>query len=735
MPNNPRMTRLLADACAILPSAIESALRAAGSEGASVGRILARTGIADAESRVAQALATSLRTQLVSLAGLTPAADAPTLPLDRCRRWRALPVGLSGRNLRLAMVDPLDYAVIQDIEFATGLRVHPIVTTETDLLQALDARESADREAARDFDRIAHLDPEGIAETSEEAGVSVLDLNQAERDASLAPVVRLVNALLSDAARAGASDVHVEPQEATLLVRQRVDGMLHDTMRIPRHLQDAVISRLKILAGMDIAERRKPQDGRSKLLFEGKRLDLRLSTLPAQFGEKVVVRLLDSSSVVHRLENASLVGENLPRFRRLISRPQGLVLVTGPTGSGKTTTLHAALHEIWSPTKNIVTLEDPVEYRMAGINQVQVNPRAGVTFASGLRSILRQDPNVVLVGEIREHETGAIALEAAQTGHLLLSTLHANDSAGSIVRLIDLGVEPFLVASSLAGILAQRLVRVPCANCAVLEAPSPEVLEALDGRAVLPPDGQWVHVTGCEACQRTGYRGRVGIHELLVVDDLVREAIAARASEGVVRDIARAAGMTSLMEDGIAKAARGLTTLEEVLRVSPLDAGVQPQAHHERSRESAHSEGGVTIDGLFAVASPRDITVLVVDDSPVELTVVRYFLEAEGYTVITATDGTQGLADARRHHPDVIVSDVDMPGMGGLDFVRHVREDAAMRSVAIILLTSDGREATELSGLTLGADDFLTKPVNPNLLKAHLSAVLARVAMRAKATA
>ena len=730
MPNDARTARILAEAQTAAPRLIEEAMCTAGKDGVSIGRALERAGVAGAELAVARTIATSLKTEVVRARDLKVGDDVPALPFEKCRRWHAFPLAVRGKILVVAMADPLDYPAVQDIEFVTGLRVEPVVATETDILAALDAREAALRRATRDFDRVVQLEPAGVVELVEETASPVLDLDQASRDASLPPVVRLVNAVLSDAARAGASDVHVEPQESHLLVRQRVDGMLHDTLTIPRHMQDAVISRLKVLASMDIAERRKPQDGRSRLRLEGRRVDLRLSTLPTQHGEKVVVRLLDSSAALRRLEEMSFSPENLQKLRTLLARPQGLILVTGPTGSGKTSTLHAALQEILSPTKNIITLEDPIEYRVAGLNQVQVNPKAGVTFATGLRSILRQDPNVVLVGEIRDTETGAIVLEAAQTGHLLLSTLHANDAPGAIVRLVDLGLEPFLVAASLSGVLAQRLVRTPCHRCAAPAAPSGEVLEALEGMATLPENGRWIHSSGCDACLGTGYSGRTAIHELLVLDDALRERIVSRTPEHSLRDAARAAGMRTLLEDGIETAARGMTTLEEVLRVCPLEA--ERHSHGDSPSPEADSGDGPLRTGgeLIALQSPHEVTVLVVDDSPVELTVVKYFLEAEGYKVITACDGANGLAEARRHRPDVIVSDVDMPGMDGLTLVQSLREDPVTSAAAILLLTSDSRENTELSGLSVGADDFLNKPVNPNKLKARIRAVMTRLASR-----
>src|SRR2546430_805573 len=401
---------------------------------------------------------------------------------------------------------------------------------------------------------------------------------------------------------------------------------------------------MKIISGMDIADRRRPQDGRSRLRYEGKRIDLRVSTLPTQFGEKVVIRLLDSKRAQVTMDQLALTDENLHAFQLMLSRPQGMILVTGPTGSGKSSTLYTALNWVKSPVKNIITVEDPIEYQLEGINQVQINTRAGVTFAAGLRSILRQDPNIVLVGEIRDQETAGIALEAAQTGHLLLSTLHTNDAPGTITRLLDLGIEPVLISSPVIGILAQRLVRSPCPCCRVSQPPSAEAIEKSGGASRLPSDAKWVAGRGCEVCQQSGSKGRVAIHELLVVNDEVRELISRRAPEHAIRKAARNSGMRTLLEDGILKAARSLTTLEDVVRVVAADDAA---THKEEATKPEDSCSSVARDHAAAhqnqtelepdeatppVASEmgkpgdpqRKERVLVVEDSSTIASVVKY---------------------------------------------------------------------------------------------------------------
>jgi type IV pilus assembly protein PilB len=471
------------------------------------------------------------------------------------------------------------------------------------------------------------------------------------------------------------------------------------------------------MSGMDIAERRRPQDGRCRLRFDGRRIDLRVSTMPTQFGEKIVIRLLNPDKAILPIGQLGLSVGNLQLLQSFLSRPQGMVLVTGPTGSGKTSTLYSSLNSIKSSSNNIITLEDPIEVQVAGVNQMQVNARAGVTFASGLRSILRQDPNVILVGEIRDQETAAIALGAAQTGHLLLSTLHTNDATATITRLFDLGIQPFLIASSLIGIVAQRLVRRPCPACGVPCQPSAETIDKAGGLSRLPADARWVAGPGCDQCGQSGLKGRIAIHEVLAVNDELRESISIRASEQAIRQAAVRAGMRTLLEDGIDKAAAGLTTLDEVFRVvSHGDAS-------GRVTVEARSDAAVAAGQATANAGGR---VLVVEDSPTILSVVKYFLELEGFEVFVAENGALGLEMALRVRPDVIVSDVKMPGMGGVEMVKALRADARTANVRILMLTSEASVESETEGLAAGADDYILKPVEPRRLAARVKALRAR---------
>jgi type IV pilus assembly protein PilB len=544
------------------------ALEAQAKRPATLGRILAELGLSD-EPGVARAIASAMRLEFYD-GEISGAAATSVLPADFCRKRSVFPLGVDGNRLRLAVTDPLDYSVLQDVEFRTEKRVIAVLVTETWLERALGIAPMAPPEpspACKQYDTLQTVEPVGQVEPNAISELDLVDPVTLARDTNLPPIVKLVNLILSEAAAAGASDIHVEPQESFLNVRHRVDGLLREVLTVPLHLKDQTISRLKIISGMDIAERRKPQDGRSRLRYEGRRIDLRVSTLPTQHGEKVVIRLLNSDRAIQPLEQLGFAADNLRMIRTFLSRPQGMILVTGPTGSGKTSTLYTALKSIKSPTNNIITLEDPIELQLPGVNQMQVNVKAGVTFADGLRSILRQDPNIILVGEIRDAETAGIAMQAAQTGHLVLSTLHTDDAPSCVTRLSDIGIEPYVTASALVGVVAQRLVRRLCPDCRCRYTPEAETLRAMGLGGDEMSDPTFYRAVGCHKCNRTGYRGRVGIYEIMRVTDDMRRLIAQRDAETQLRDAAIGSGMISLGEDGLLKAMAGMTTPQELLRV------------------------------------------------------------------------------------------------------------------------------------------------------------------------
>jgi general secretion pathway protein E len=477
------------------------------------------------------------------------------------RQVRVCPISLDGTVLTVASADPLNTLVTDELRQATGLSVKVVISAAAAITEAIDRTYEG---AATPLQRIV----EGMDDDDGAGGDE--DLNHLRDMAFEAPVVRLVNLLVENAISAEASDIHIEPFEDTLRIRYRIDGVLYEQEAPPRRLQAAVTSRIKIMAEMNIAERRLPQDGRIRVTLHGQRVDIRVSTMPTVHGESIVMRLLQRSSVFHPLEQLGFPGDLLKRFQALIKRPHGIMLVTGPTGSGKTTTLYAALDKINAPGVKIITVEDPVEYQLKGVNQIAVKPKIGLTFAQGLRHIVRQDPDVILVGEIRDLETAEIAIQASLTGHLVFSTLHTNDAPGAITRLQDMGVEGYLVASVLEGVLAQRLVRRICPACRMPDAPSAADLDALGIEA--PPGTVLFRGKGCDECRGTGYRGRSGIYELFVIDEDARSLILRHASTRDIRQHAIQRGMVTLRMDGYKRACEGVTTIEEILRVTQEDA-------------------------------------------------------------------------------------------------------------------------------------------------------------------
>ncbi|MDY0910034.1 GspE/PulE family protein [Microbacterium sp. CFBP9034] len=511
------------------------------------------------EAQVAEAIALHTGHRYVDLSNmpLDPSVVA-LVPGTLCRKYDLIPVDRTKDRLTVGILDPTDIVALDDVASITDLFVEPVVVAADALTQMFERFLRSDEELSE-----LSMTIEESSETSQAAFNESLE----EQDND-APIVRFVNLLIAQAINDRASDIHVEPGEKQLTVRFRIDGVLHEMQKADRAIQDGIISRLKIMSSIDIAEKRKPQDGRLSVTHEGRSVDLRVATLPTVWGEKIVMRILDNTGQTMTMRDLLFSTTNDKRFRESIMKPHGMILATGPTGSGKSTSLYTALRAIANPKINVITVEDPVEYRIAGINQVQVNNRAGLTFSSALRSILRSDPDVVLVGEIRDFETANISIEAALTGHLVLSTLHTNDAPSALTRLTEIGCEPFLVATALSCVIAQRLSRRLCMKCREALVESTEVLTALG----FPHDPEDVPVlykaTGCPACSNTGYRGRVALHEVMVLSDEIETLVVTRATGSEIRNVAIAQGMIPLRQDGWSKVAQGLTTIEEVLRVT-----------------------------------------------------------------------------------------------------------------------------------------------------------------------
>jgi type II secretory ATPase GspE/PulE/Tfp pilus assembly ATPase PilB-like protein/ActR/RegA family two-component response regulator len=620
--------------------------------------------------------------------------------------------------------------------------------------------------------------PENVVEKlleGMEAGAEVTQLEEEEpsediqvsaEEASQRPVVRLVDLILSEGILSRASDIHVEPEEGGFVVRYRIDGVLRQVMKIPRAAGFPLTSRIKIISSLDIADRLRPQDGRARVAVNGVPVDLRVSTLPASFGEKVVVRILDSRATALSLDSLGLNPDERAAIEALLTHHEGVILVTGPTGSGKTTTLYSAIRLIKTGKTNIVTVEDPVEYRIPGIVQVQVHEKAGLTFASALRSILRQDPDVVLVGEIRDRETAQIAVQASLTGHLVLSTLHTNDAANAVTRLVDIGMEPYKIAASLRGVVAQRLMRKLCPACKEV------AVEAIPEKLAhwVPAGTPLYRAAGCSECAMTGFRGRFSIVEVLTVTPEVERMIGSGATADRIAEVARAAGMRSLWESGVAHVLRGESSVDELMRVVdvPFDEGAASGAAtvaggapghadapaprgsgaarvsaasaaalgiylEEPSAESSTrldfaSEAFELLDSIGKTSRLQQVRrkVLLVDDEDQLRRVMKDLLERDGFQVAEARDGVEALDQVDRFGPDAIVLDLNLPGLDGYGVLSHLRSRPATAHVPVVVLTAKGDEDNEVRVFELGADDFLTKPFRARALAARLDVVLNR---------
>ncbi len=546
-----RLGDLLVDAGLITEDQLQQAL-ADKAEGQKLGDALLQRGYIT-EQQLIEVLEFQLGIPHVSLYRYPIDLKLLTLiPKEMAKRQLIIPLKKEENRLFVAMVDPMDYYTIEDLRLSTGFQIETAIATKDDIVRTVNKYYDMDDS----FDELIQPDSETKSGSEE-----VLEDDS--------PIVRLVNQLLSNAIAEKASDIHIDPQETKLLIRFRIDGMLRTERQLPKHMQNMLIARIKILANLDITEHRVPQDGRIKTNVDFRPIDMRVSTLPTIFGEKVVMRILDLSSALNDLKQLGFNKVNLRRFGEMIEQPNGIVLITGPTGSGKSSTLYAALNKLNTEEVNIITVEDPVEYQLEGINQIQVNPHVGLTFAAGLRSILRQDPNIIMVGEIRDKETAEIAIRASLTGHLVLSTLHTNDSISTITRLIDMGVEPFLVASSIVGIVAQRLVRRVCRDCAREEEPTKRE-QLIFSKRGLTLD-KVLRGRGCASCNMTGYKGRVAIHEVLTVTEEMKKQVLNDESLAKLKETARKDKTIFLLDDGLLKVKQGMTTTEEVLRVALME--------------------------------------------------------------------------------------------------------------------------------------------------------------------
>ncbi len=645
---------------------------------------------------------------------------------ELCNEFCFIPVAISAGEMIIAIADPMDYAGMDVLQFKLGQRVRPLFSNPLDIQKKIrdlfTDSEGALNEVMSDLESTGG-DIQALSEDEENKAET--DIASLKKGAEGSPIIKLVNGIIMKALQMESSDIHIEAGEKDSLVRLRVDGRLRPVMKFPSAAHPMLVSRIKIMSKLDISNMRTPQDGRTRIRINNKSFDMRISTLPSMHGEKVVMRILDKSGLSLSLDVLAFEKKADERIREAIARPTGAVLVTGPTGSGKTTTLYSFLHHINDEETNIVTVEDPVEFQIKGLNQVQVNSKAGMTFAAALRSILRQDPDVVMVGEIRDEETAHIALHAAQTGHLVMSTLHTNDAPSTVSRLVEMGIDSVALSSSLNIIVAQRLARRLCSKCKKKVKPSAEMIEKYD----MPEDLEIYEPVGCEKCMNIGYKGRCGVHETLYVNDRVRQAIARAVSDQELMQVCREEGMYALFEDGMNKVLQGVTSVAEVMRLSvaPEDFSFQDRIDSDGNLMSLGQANEARDQGqLTTKESSERNTILLIDDSKSIRSLVGFILKSEGFDIAEAEDGRKGLDLLKQALPQValVIVDYDMPNMNGPEFVQEVRRQSKFDDIPVVMLTSRHDEDDEVLGLDSGADDYIIKPVEPMKLQARVRKIL-----------
>ena len=734
----------------LLPPEALAALRAAEGGPVSLWETAVQRRLAT-DARILTAIAGRFRFPVADLAAMDPKVRE-AIPEQLVRKFNVLPLKVTDAYLEVATANPFDLDAEKTLAFATGREVRLQLGSPARIRDKLDELYGGDHVVSRLLEGIGgDFEVKEVPEGEDDpAGTA--------EEASQRPIIRLVDMMLADAVTSRASDIHVEPAEGGIVIRYRIDGVLRQVMKIPRTAGIPLISRVKIISGLDIADRLRPQDGRARITVNGEPIDLRVSSLPASLGEKVVIRILSSKGAILTLDGLGMFPDEAELIRGLLQHKEGILLVTGPTGSGKTTTLYSAIRLIQGEGVNIVTVEDPVEYRLgSNIVQVQVHEKAGLTFASALRSILRQDPDVVLIGEIRDQETAQIAVQASLTGHLVLSTLHTNDAANAVTRLLDMGMEAYKIGSALRGVVAQRLMRRLCLACReVSTEPVPERV-----RRFVPSGATIYRAVGCPECAMTGYQGRFSIVEVLLMTLELERLIGSGGTADRIAEVGRKNGMRSLWDSGLRHVLDGGTTIDELLRVTdvplPPEAAAggaapvaprpgrgsrasgsraaplapaatappppQPAAHGFDLEMELLDEAGTPEDGG---SGDRGICVLLVDDEDDLRRVMRDLLEREGFTVQEARDGVQALDEVDRHAPDIIVLDLNLPGLDGYGVLSHLRSRPATRDIPVIVLTAKGDEENEVKVFELGAADFLSKPFRARALAARLEAVLGR---------
>ena len=682
-----KLGEILIDAELITEEQLENALVAQKGKHKKLGKVLIELGYIT-DIQVAESLTKQLSLQMVDCNDYTPSEETLLLiPKETAERKLVFPLELKGKNLMIAMANPLDWETIEDLSFVTGLKLSVAISSENNILGAIEDYYGSSDDTWDVIKELPSYDNvEFVKEADEDSGES-MNFQAMYQNSEAPPIVRLVTMVIADAVKSGASDIHIEPRENNVMVRYRIDGALKNIQAYPKQIQDAVISRVKIISNLDITNRRFPQDGRSALRLEKKTVDLRISTLPSIYGEKIVIRLLDSTTGLIALSKLGISNHILKPLIEIYSQPQGMLLVTGPTGSGKTTTLYSILQQVRTETKNIITLEDPVEYKLAEITQVPINEGIGFTFANALRSVLRQDPDVVMLGEIRDLDTAEIATRAALTGHFVLSTLHTNDTVATVSRLIDIGLEPFLVTSAVSGILAQRLIRRICTECKT-ETDPPVNIDQYD----LPHVPTFYKGTGCNKCNQTGYKGRVGIYELLKMGTKLKRLISKSFTEDDLWKCLAESGTKTMFEDAWTKIIAGETTFEEVIAKIP----------YQRLEEDDEQDDSIT------TKMNDNHKVLIFDNDEDEISTIRSALEENGYSVVYSTNGEM-LEMTKQENPMLIITNNSQDKLDNLKAIRNMSQFAF---TPIICLADESHKDQEQEGFSLGINDFVYRPLN-----------------------
>ena len=777
MTGEERYAKALIKAGLLTEGQLVEALRARQEQKKFLGRIVLEKGLCS-EKELAQGLAKTLRLRTVKLKkALISRAVLQLVPRSLAVPYHILPLLVQNSTLFVAMENPLDRDVIARLREHAQMNVTPLLAMLSDLYDAVRRHYNISEYVGNMLEGVEEEEAVEVDTDAAPPAASRSSASSEGADDKRSQIVRLWNMIVSEGMKARASDVHIEPDEQSVRVRYRIDGMLSRGIKLPGEVYKPLLSRIKMLSGMDLAEYRNPQDGHVRINFQQRKVDLRVSTVPASEGEQVVIRILDQDARFYNITRLGLSADQLSLFQTFIEQPQGLILVTGPTGTGKTTTLYALLNEMKDGAKHIVTIEEPIEYQLKGITQIQVNPKSGVNFASGLRSVLRQDPNVILLGEIRDAETASVALQAAETGHLVLSTLHTVDAVSAVSRLLALGISHELLAANLLVVIAQRLVRKICPRCIQEYSPDSQELKNL-GLHGSQAELVFYRGEGCKACKNTGYYGRVGVFGMFVPDDNLREEIASGATRHTLKRLALESGMQTILENGIEKILQGLTTVEEILRVCPPDQmlnkkvseTVEPESIQKRraskdadsdQRESADAEAcqqcgaalqpewlmcpfcGALKTDLSKIpdsstapldeSSPKQVDVpklkeriVVAEDDQDARMMIKFFLQQQGYQVILAVDGEEALEKIHAERPDIVILDINMPKKDGFAVCKAMRSKVDTMFTPVIMLTAQASIEYKLQGLSLGADDYLTKPFHPSELGARIENILRR---------